>query len=115
MGEDFRWCHTKDQDRPANSGCGDTRLREGIEGISENAVGGTCLFSVSFMIVVPREEKTMKDIRNIGLKEKNKSDPCHIHYFSRNSLLISTEQKKKIMYRKLKYNLKKPLPYELLS
>lgn len=48
-------------------------------------MGGTCLFSVSFMIVVPREEKTMKDIRNIGLKEKNKPDPCDTRYSSRNS------------------------------
>lgn len=43
------------------------------------AVGSTCLFSVSFMTVVPREEKTMKDIRNIGLKQKNKPDPHHTH------------------------------------
>lgn len=55
------------------------------------AVGSTCLFSVNFMIVVPREEKTMKDIRNIGLKQKNKTDPHQTHITSDLHLLRSSE------------------------
>lgn len=46
----------------------------GIEGAFGWRMGSTYLFSVNFMIVVPREEKTMKDMRSIGLKQKNKSD-----------------------------------------
>jgi len=53
-----------------------------MEGAFAWKLGSTCLFSVNFMIVVPREEKTMKDMRSIGLKQKNKSDLYLVHIAS---------------------------------
>lgn len=94
-------------------------FRGGVEGWK---LGSTCLFSVNFMIVVPREEKTMKDMRSIGLKQKNKPDPRLIHITSADFHFIRSEWE--IMHEHVyvyiyvinfKIPSKKALPYELLS